>query len=237
MPTLVSAHEKFEEKRSSTASAMNALAHSKNMEIWLFLKNKPDRDDEDDEAYNMLRKNLFGTWWWPTDLILLSFFSSLFRFQNKKPPPFNFGFELSFPKNSPSSRVLKLLNPSSSRPSTLSSSKPSSSPRFSSKARRILIFIDSKVSSSKILQALVSYGDEEVTYREGSFCYLVTRARTFQLHWLAMATRKSRTVRGRSATQSPEPEPFSCTGIMLSFLLFTTLTLTLHLASPLCSPW
>ncbi|XP_020265639.1 uncharacterized protein LOC109841167 isoform X2 [Asparagus officinalis] len=27
-----------------------------------------------------------------------------------------------------------------------------------------------------------------------------------------MATRKSRTARGRSATQSPEPEPFSCTG-------------------------
>ncbi|XP_020253868.1 glutathione S-transferase T2-like [Asparagus officinalis] len=57
---LVSAHEKFEEKRSSTASAMNNLAHSKNMEMWLFLKNKPDRDDEDEEAYNMLRKNLFG---------------------------------------------------------------------------------------------------------------------------------------------------------------------------------
>ncbi|XP_020259799.1 uncharacterized protein LOC109836346 isoform X2 [Asparagus officinalis] len=62
----------------------------------------------------------------------------------------------------------------------------------------------------------ISYVDEEVTYREGSFCYLVTRAQTFQLHRLAMSMRGSRATRGRSATQSPESEAFSCTVEFLS---------------------
>ncbi|XP_020243334.1 glutathione S-transferase T2-like [Asparagus officinalis] len=57
---IVTSREKAEAKRASTVEAMNVLARAKNMETWRFLKNKPDRDDEDEEAYQLLRKELFG---------------------------------------------------------------------------------------------------------------------------------------------------------------------------------
>ncbi|XP_020245238.1 glutathione S-transferase T3-like [Asparagus officinalis] len=60
LSNIVTSREKAEANRASTVEAMNVLARAKNMETWRFLKNKPDRDDEDEEAYQLLRKELFG---------------------------------------------------------------------------------------------------------------------------------------------------------------------------------
>ncbi|GAA0149846.1 hypothetical protein LIER_37006 [Lithospermum erythrorhizon] len=64
---LSTVHENFEKSRESTVSAMleyassqKEVARTKKLEMWMILKNKEDRDDEDEEAYNMLKNDLFG---------------------------------------------------------------------------------------------------------------------------------------------------------------------------------
>ncbi|KAL3652629.1 hypothetical protein CASFOL_002310 [Castilleja foliolosa] len=50
-----------EEKRASAVEAMNVLARAKNLETWRYLKSLPERDEEDEEALEQLRKELFGS--------------------------------------------------------------------------------------------------------------------------------------------------------------------------------
>ncbi|GAA0162291.1 hypothetical protein LIER_39386 [Lithospermum erythrorhizon] len=64
---LSTVRENFEKSRESIISAMleyassqKEVARTKKLEMWMILKNKEDRDDEDEEAYNMLKNDLFG---------------------------------------------------------------------------------------------------------------------------------------------------------------------------------
>ncbi|GAA0175429.1 hypothetical protein LIER_28605 [Lithospermum erythrorhizon] len=64
---LSSARENLEKSRKITVSAMleyassqKEVARAKKFEMWMILKNKENRDDEDEEAYSMLKKGLFG---------------------------------------------------------------------------------------------------------------------------------------------------------------------------------
>ena len=60
LSSINAAQAKAEEERAGVIEAMKALARSKDMEMWRYLKNLPDRDDEDEAAYEELRSKLFG---------------------------------------------------------------------------------------------------------------------------------------------------------------------------------
>ncbi|XP_020259120.1 uncharacterized protein LOC109835565 [Asparagus officinalis] len=63
---LASVRENYQQSMESTVSAMleyaagqKQAAYAKKLEVWMILKNKEDRDEEDEYVYNTLKKDLF----------------------------------------------------------------------------------------------------------------------------------------------------------------------------------